>query len=372
MANNETKTRESVIVRTSVIGVAANVLLAGFKAAVGLLSNSIAVVLDAINNLSDALSSIITIIGTRLAGRKPDKKHPLGYGRIEYLSAMIVAAIVLYAGITALVESVKKIITPETADYSTLTLIVLAAAIVVKLVLGRYVKSVGKKVDSGALVASGSDATFDAVLSLSVLLSAVIYLLWHISLEAYVGVLISAFIIKAGIEMLLEQTNELLGKRADRELLSEIRATICEEDVVSGAYDLILHSYGPDLFVGSVHVEIPDTMNAEEIDIMEHRIVDRVFEKHGVILTGISIYAVNTQDDAVKAIRSDVMKRVSAHEGVLQMHGFRVDQERKLLHLDVILDFALEDREAVYEQIRKELQEAYPDYDVTITMDIDV
>ena len=132
----EAESRDRIIVRTSVIGILANVFLAAFKAAIGLLSNSIAVVLDAVNNLSDALSSVITIVGTKLANKRPDKKHPLGYGRIEYLSAMIVSAIVLYAGITSLVESIKKIIHPETPDYAPVSLIIIAAAVIVKIILG--------------------------------------------------------------------------------------------------------------------------------------------------------------------------------------------------------------------------------------------
>ena len=157
--------RDAVIIRTSRIGIMTNVFLAAFKALVGLASRSIAVTLDAVNNLSDALSSIITIIGTKLAGKEPDKKHPLGHGRIEYLSAMVVSGIVLYAGITSAVESVKKIIHPEVPDYSTISLFIIAVAVGVKIVLGRYVKGQGEKVNSGSLVASGSDAMFDAVLS---------------------------------------------------------------------------------------------------------------------------------------------------------------------------------------------------------------
>lgn len=137
--------RDKVIIRTSIIGIVTNILLSGFKAAIGLASNSIAVILDAVNNLSDALSSVITIVGTKLAARPADKKHPLGYGRIEYLSAMIVSGIVLYAGITSFVESVKKIIEPETPEYSTVSLVIIAVAVVVKLILGKYVKAQGKR-----------------------------------------------------------------------------------------------------------------------------------------------------------------------------------------------------------------------------------
>ena len=364
--------RDRVIVRTSAIGIGANVLLAVFKAAVGLLANSIAVVLDAVNNLSDALSSVITIVGTKLAGKKPDKKHPLGYGRVEYISAMIVAALVLYAGITSLVESVKKIITPEAADYSVVSLVIIAVAVAVKIVLGRYVKSVGNKVNSAALVASGSDAMFDSFLSASVLVSALIYIFTGVSLEAYVGVVIAGFIIKAGVEMLMETLDEILGKRADRELVGQIRETICEDPDVHGAYDLILHSYGPEKLIGSVHVEVPDTMTADEIDLMERRVAESVVRRHGVILAGIGIYSQNTQDDEVKAIRSNVTHIVTAHEGVLQMHGFYVDVDNRRMNFDVILDFELDDRKGTFLAIQDEVQAAYPDYTISMTMDIDV
>ena len=364
--------REKTIVRTSIIGIIANVFLVAFKSVVGLITNSIAVILDAVNNLSDALSSVITIIGTKLASRKPDKKHPLGHGRIEYLSAMIVAAIVLYAGITSLVESIKKIITPEKAEYTTASLIILAAAVVVKLVLGRYVRSVGKKVNSGSLIASGADAMFDAVISLSVLVSAVIYMIWGISLEAYVGALISLFIIKSGISMLLETLNEILGKRVDREYLGEIKKTILEDECVSGVYDLILHSYGPETYVGSVHVEIPDTMSADEIDLMERRIAENVMRQHGVILAGIGIYSKNTKDDFVKEMQSTVTRVVMEHDGVLQIHGFYVDTEKKSVSFDIIIDYAIKDREKIYDHIVGELREKYPEYTFFVVMDIDV
>ena len=218
--------RDKVIIQTSIIGILTNILLAAFKAVIGIMSNSIAVTLDAVNNLSDALSSIITIVGTKLANKLPDKKHPMGYGRIEYLSAMIVAGIVLYAGITSLIESIKKIFHPETPDYSLTSLTIIAVAVVVKIVLGKYVKAQGKKVNSGSLVASGSDALFDAVLSASVLISAIIFILSGWSLEAYVGAVISGFIIKSGIEMMTETLDEILGTRADKEITGKIKHLI--------------------------------------------------------------------------------------------------------------------------------------------------
>ena len=161
--------REKTIVRTSIIGIIANVFLAGFKAVIGLMTNSIAIVLDAVNNISDAGSSLITIVGTKLAGKEPDKKHPFGYGRIEYLSAMIISVIVLYAGITSFVESVKQIMHPETPAYNAVSLIIVAVAVVVKVLLGRYVKRVGVRVNSDSLINSGEDATLDSIISASTL-----------------------------------------------------------------------------------------------------------------------------------------------------------------------------------------------------------
>ncbi|MBQ8080960.1 MAG: cation transporter, partial [Clostridia bacterium] len=268
----EMEQRSKAIVRTSVIGILANVLLAAFKAVVGLLSHSIAVVLDAVNNLSDAMSSVITIVGAKLAEKKPDKKHPLGYGRIEYLSAMVVAAIVLYAGITSLVESVKKIIAPEAADYSVWSLVIIAEAVAVKVLLGRYVKAVGERVHSGSLIASGQDALSDAILSASVLLCALLYTWTGLSLEAYVGVVISVFIIKAGFSMLAETLDDILGSRISREVTDAVKATVLKDPQVLCAYDLILHSYGPDRLVGSVHVEVNDSLHAREIDELSRRV----------------------------------------------------------------------------------------------------
>ena len=366
-----TDARDKIIVRTSVIGIVTNVLLAAFKAAVGLASHSIAVVLDAVNNLSDALSSIITIVGTKLSGKLPDKKHPLGYGRIEYLSAMIVAGIVLYAGITSLVESVKKIIRPETPEYSTVSLVIIAVAVVVKIVLGKYVKAQGKKVNSGALVASGSDAMFDAVLSFSVLLSAIVFLVFKISLGPYVGAVISCFIVKAGLEMMSETVSEILGQRPDRETTDKIKHLIADEPGVSGAYDLILYNYGPDKNLGTVHLELPDTMTVEEVDRLTRKLERRVYGETGVILVGVGVYSCNTKDDEAARIFKEVRDKVLSHEWALQMHGFHVDVPAKEMRFDVVMSFDIPPKEGV-EILRKEIGQAYPDYAVLIIPDVDV
>lgn len=363
--------REKVIVKTSIIGILTNLFLVGFKAFVGLMSGSIAVILDAVNNLSDALSSVVTIIGTKLGAKKPDKKHPLGYGRIEYLSSMIVAALVLYAGLTALVESVKKIIKPQAADYNATAIIIISVAIVVKLLLGTYVKHQGKKVNSGALAASGSDALFDAILSSSVLASAIVFLIFHVSLEAYVGVVISAFIIKAGIEMMIETLNDIIGKRADADMSKELKRTICEVEGVRGAYDVTLFDYGPNKYYGSVHVELPDTMRVDEVDKITRNVQAHVYQKMGIILTGIGIYSHNTSDDEAAKMRNAIQEAVLSHDFALQMHGFYADVENKTIRFDVVISFNVDRKEAL-EKLYADVRALYPEFEIVIAPDIDV
>ena len=374
MENKEikgTKSRDAVIVRTSVIGILANVFLAAFKAAVGLTAHSIAIVMDAVNNLSDAASSVITIVGTKLAGKEPDKKHPFGYGRIEYLSAMIISILVLYAGVTAFVESIKKIINPEAPDYSTLSLIIVAVAVLVKIILGRYVKRVGEKVNSDSLVNSGEDATLDSVISASTLLAAGIYLIFHVSLEAWLGAVIAAVIIKSGIGMLRETLSKILGERADAQLARDIKATINGYPEVSGAYDLVLHNYGPDAYNGSVHIEVPDTLSADDLDKLLRRIAVDVNKQHHVILTAIGVYSYNTKDPQAAEAREKVSQLVTANPCVLQMHGFYLDKVEKTLRFDIVVSFDAKDRRQVYREVCESVQKQYPDYTLQVTMDTD-
>lgn len=372
-STNETPqmSRDNVIIRTSIIGILANVLLAAFKAVVGIASNSIAVVLDAVNNLSDALSSIITIIGTKLAGKLPDKKHPLGYGRIEYISAMIVSGIVLYAGITSAVESVKKIIHPEKPEYSVISLVIIAVAVVVKIILGRYVKAKGEQVNSGSLVASGSDAMFDAILSASVLACAIIFMITGISLEAFVGAVISVIIIKSGVEMMIETLNEILGVRADEETTDKIKELLTGEEEVQGAYDLIMFNYGPDKNLASVHLELPDTMSVKEVDRLTRKLERKVYKETGVVLVAVGVYSYNTGDDEAARIHKDVRERVLAHDWAVQLHGFYVDVETKEMTFDVVISFEISPREALA-VLYEELKKVYPDYKIVIAPDVDV
>lgn len=363
--------RDRKIIRTSIIGILANIFLVAFKAFIGLTSNSIAIVMDAVNNLSDAASSVITIIGTKLARKEADRKHPFGYGRIEYLSAMVISVLVLYAGITAFIESVKKIITPETPDYTPVALIIVAAGVIVKIALGLYVKSVGKKVNSDSLINSGQDATLDSIISASTLVAAAVYIIFHISLEAWLGAVIAVVIIKSGIEMLRDTLSKILGERADAELAKEIKRTVNSFPEVLGSYDLVLHNYGPDAFHGSVHIEVPDTFTADELDRLTRKLTAAVYEKTGVILTAVGVYSSNTKDALAVETRKRVSEIVLSHEHVMQMHGFYFDSEEKSIRFDIIVSFDAKDRREVCRQVTADIQKAFPDYRLEIVLDTD-
>ena len=360
--------RSSQIIRTSWIGIAANVLLAAFKAGVGIVANSVAIVMDAVNNLSDALSSVITIVGTKLSQRPADRKHPFGFGRIEYFSAIIIAIIVLSAGITSLIESVKKIFNPTEPSYTTVTLVVIVVAIVVKLVLGLYVKRKGKQLKSDALIASGSDALFDSIITLATLVSAGIMLLWNVSIDGYLGVLISAVIIKAGIEMLASPVNELLGTSISAELTHQIKQEVIEFEGVHGVYDLILHNYGPEVKIGSLHVSVDDTMNAYDIHGLTRKISTQMYLRHGIIMT-VGIYAQATGTGTMAELQSAVMKRLAEHKEIVQVHGFYYSETERMLSVDVVPDFSVHDDAAFVGRLTAELQPLVPDVQVVIVVD---
>ena len=344
--------RSRQIIRTSWIGIISNMLLACFKAVVGTLSNSIAIVMDAINNLSDALSSIITIIGTKLSQRPADRKHPFGYGRIEYFSAIIIAVIVLSAGIASLLESVKKIINTSEPQYTASTLVVIAVAIIVKFVLGLYVKRKGEQLKSDALKASGSDALFDAIITLATLISAGVMLLWGISLDGILGALISLVIIKAGFEMLASPVNQLLGTSISAELTSEIKKEVSNFEGVHGVYDLILY----------------DTMTAHDIHGLTRKITTQMYDHYGIIMT-VGIYAIATGNNRRAELQSFVMQTLSSHHDIVQVHGFYYSEEDKMLSVDVVPDISVHDDADLISQLTSEIQPLVPGLCVVIVVD---
>ena len=363
--------RQKTIIVTSIKGIVVNILLVIFKAIIGFITNSIAIILDAVNNLTDAMSSIITIIGTKLASKKPDKKHPYGHGRIEYFSAMIIAIIILLAGMTSFKESMEKIFMHEKANYTIVSLFIIAVAVIVKFAFGKYVKKIGEKINSGNLIASGSDAIFDSVLSFSTLIAGIISILWGLSIEGFLGVIISIIIIKASIEMLKETSNSIIGVRIDSKLARNIKETINSFNDVKGTYDLMLHNYGPTETIGSVHIEVPDDMSAKQIHKLTRDIRYKIYADFGIILT-VGIYASNTDSEKAKEIKETVANIISRNKSIIQMHGFYVDEELKIITFDIIFEFDVKNKEEIRNGVIKELKKKYPEYKYLIIIDSDI
>ncbi len=363
--------RAKKITITSIIGIIANVVLVGVKATIGIISSSIAVVLDAVNNLSDASSSVITIVGTKLANKQPDKKHPYGHGRIEFISAFLIAILILFAGGTSLYESIKGIITAIIPNYEIWTLIILGLGVLVKLALGIYYRHVAKKVNSDALKDSGTDALFDAIISFSTLIAAIVYMYTKVSLEAYLGMIISLFILKSGIGMLKNTISKIIGERTHSDLSNKIEAIANEFEEVMGTYDLIVNNYGPETYMASMHIEVRDDLTAKEIDTLTRAIAKKIYDDLSVIVVAIGIYSLNTKDEKLIAMKESISKIVRAYPQVLQMHGFFVDSKEKLIIFDIIIDFAEKNRTQVYREIYDKVQNTFPEYKLQITLDID-
>lgn len=370
--NEAEQSRDKVIVKTSVVGILTNAGLAAFKALIGLITHSIAITMDAVNNLSDAGSSLITIVGTKLASKEADRKHPFGYGRIEYLSAMVISLIVLYAGLTSLEESVKSILHPKTPSYTAISLVIVAAAVFVKIILGSFVKKTGEKVHSESLVNSGKDALLDSVISASTLIAALVYILTKVSLEAWLGALISLVIIKSGIDMLRETLSQILGENADLALIHKIKNDVRSFPEVQGVYDLVLNNYGPDTFNGSLHIEVADTMDANELDELIRQIQYKVLAEDHVILTAVSVYAMNTHENRAAEVERSVRTALKDMPGVKQMHGFYLNEEKKTIRFDLVISFSVDDRKEAFNNCIQKIQAMYPDYSIQAAMDRDL
>ena len=370
--NSDDDSRGKDIIKASVVGILVNLALSVTKMIVGSFSHSIAIILDGVNNMSDMLSSAITIVGIAVAGKEPDREHPMGHGRIEYLSALMISTIIICAGVMALFESVKKIMKPVVPKYSVAGLSVIGATIVVKIVLGLYVRKTGKRLNSASLIGSGTDAMFDAVIASATMAAGILFLVRGLRIEAWLGSIIAIFIMRVGYRMMRETVSEILGERVDSSLSHKIKnAVYCFPGVIEVS-DLILHSYGPDNLIGSVSISVPEDYTASRIDGLTRSIRHEIFGRFGVMLSGVSIYAVNMSDEEMIKTREEITKIVMNHDYVVQMHGFYADTKNKRIYFDLVVDFDAPDRKAVFDHVEKEIKQDYPGYKVIMDRDIDV
>lgn len=360
--------REGVIAATSALGIAVNILIAVAKVIVGLLASSIAIVSEGVNNASDALTSVLTLVGTKLAKKHPDSKHPFGYGRIEYLTSLVISILILVTGIEMLTSSVKLVFHPEELSISYLSLIIVAVSAVIKFFLGIYTIKMGKKAGSGALEAVGMDCRNDSFVSVVTILSAVVFLVFNKSIDAYAGIFTSLIIVKAGLEVLRDTVSELLGRPGEKELATKMYNEILKTEGIIGAADMMLHNYGPDAYSGSVNIEIDHSKTVGEIYQFIHRLQLRIMHEYNVTMV-FGIYAVDNDHGYIKELRRTIAKFVSATEHVSSFHAVYLEPDTNKLYCDLIVDYDLRDWEELEKQFKEYIKEYYPDKEIVLTIE---
>ena len=360
--------RTGIINRTAILGIVVNVLIAGVKIAAGLLASSVAIVSEGVNNAADALTSVLTMVGTRLAGRHPDAKHPFGYGRIEYLTGLVVAVVIIVSGVQMLIESVKLIFRPEELSISYVSLAIVAVSAVVKFFLGLYTIARGRVAQSDALVGVGLECRGDSYISIITIGVAVVFLLTGVSLDAYAGVVMSAIILKAGVEVLLKIVSELIGRPGEKELATKIYQLVRATPGVVGAADMMLHNYGPNAWSGSVNVEIDHAKSVGEVYAMLHELqLGIMHEEHVTMVFGV--YAVDDDHVETRQIRRTILEYVKAHEHVKSFHAVYLEPGTNRLYCDLVVDYELADWGALRADFLDYMKAKVPGRDVVLTVE---
>lgn len=352
--------REGVILTTSGLGIIVNILTSAMKIVIGLAVHSIAVVSEGLNNAADAASGILTILGTKLAAMHPTEKHPFGYGRIEYLTSLVIGGLILYAGLEAFTGAVDGILHPYEVELSFLITGIIAFSAVIKLFLGTYMIREGKRIDSGSLVAVGKECRADCIVSAMTILATLVYLLFDLSLDAYAAVITSLFIMKAGAEVLKDTVSELLGRPGDKELAQELYRVIREEPMVLNAADMMLHNYGPDAYSGSVNIEIDCSKTVEEVYSDIHALQLRIMHEYHVTMV-FGIYAVNNDRETLKELRGYIARFIREHEHIKSYHALYIDPKNNDIYCDLVVDYSLRDWDALEAEFRAYMHERYPE-----------
>jgi cation diffusion facilitator family transporter len=333
-----------------------------------------------VNNLSDSLSSLITILGTKIANKRPDKDHPQGHGRMEYVTSFILGIVILILAAGAMYSSITKIISTFTnndnlngEEYTSITsIIILGAAIGVKLFLGIFNHIRGNKLKSDVLKATGVDSFFDASMTSATLIGVIVFKNTGVSIDGWLGVIISLMIFKTGFSIVKNAIDELLGKKIDYELVSNLKEFVNHIPGVLGVYDLFLDSYGPNKIVGACRIEIDASMKAKDIDLLSRRIAKLVEERFSINLL-VGIYSFDTSDKELVKLREDISLSLLEKKGILQVHGFSLDKENNVISIDVVLDFdALSNEKEFIDETIKEIEAKYPTYKFVIVTDIEM
>ena len=356
----EPKVRDRYGKVAGVVGILSNALLCAMKILVGLISGSIAIVADAVNNLADASSSLITLIGFKLAGMPEDKEHPYGHARIEYLAGLLVSVIIIVVGLELGKSSAEKIFAPTPTEFSPTVVIVLLLAIGIKIWQACFNISAGRRIDSMTLIATGADSRNDVIATSAVLLSLIIGELFKIQIDGYMGVLVALFIVWSGIGLVKETVSPLLGEAPNPEMVAAIEKIANSYDGVLGLHDLAVHNYGPGKVFASLHVEVDaavDVMVSHDmIDNIEHQIARQLN-----IHCTVHMDPINLDDPNREPLKQILMETIASLEGVCNFHDLRIVTGPT--HTNVVFDVAVSPEcKLSNEELSKKLSDAVTDY----------
>ena len=368
--STEVRTRYGML--TSVVGIFCNVLLFSVKLTIGLILSSLAVTADAFNNLSDAASSIISFIGVKMAGKPADAEHPFGHGRIEYIAALIVSFLVIEVGFTFFKSSISKILHPEEISFDLVPFVILILSILVKLWMAFFNNKLGKRIDSKVMLATAADSLGDVITTSATVLSIIICHFTSINVDAIAGLIVSAIVIWSGISIAKDTLEPLIGERVPAELYQKITDIVESYDGIVGTHDLIVHNYGPNRSMATIHAEVPNDIN---IDV-SHEIIDKIerdVKKDLNILLVINMDPVEMRDEEVLSLREKTSRIVHALDPELNFHDFRVlkENEQRNLIFDLVIPDSYSEKDAnrVMHQLVSLLHEMDENVECIITLD---
>lgn len=355
------KVRSSYGILASVVGVICNVILFAIKLGIGLIINSISVMADAFNNLSDAASSIISFIGVKLAGRPADKEHPFGHGRFEYIAALAVSFLIIQVGLTLFKNSFDKVLKPEVVEFNPILIAILGLSVLVKLWLMLFNKKLGNRINSTVMKATAADSMGDIIITLSTIISAVIAGITGLKIDGYIGLVVSIFVIIAGVGIAKDTLEPLLGQAIDRKLYIKVTEMVESYEGIVGTHDLVIHSYGPTHRMATIHAEVPNDINFEEA----HETIDQIERdvlEHMDIFLVIHMDPIEVNDIFVLEKKDMVIDIITKLEPKASIHDFRLVNGDHSINLifDLVIPYSYSTKEEqrllanIIEEIRKQ------------------
>lgn len=369
--DDEAKNRRALGVLCSSVGIFLNILLFAIKYFAGVISSSIAITADAFNNLSDAGSSFISLIGFKFAGMKPDTKHPFGHGRIEYLSGLGISIAIIVVAIELFTSSLSKIFNPVEVDTSVVAMLILVASICVKLYMFFYNHSIGKKINSSGMKATAMDCITDSVATLVVLLSMIFTKFTGINIDGYCGILVSLFIMYAGINSAKETLSPLLGTKPDEELVNKVHSIVMSYDIVQGIHDMVVHDYGPGRQIISLHAEVDGTLDIYHIhDIIDT--IERDLHNKLSVETTIHMDPIDIHNESTRQVKDEMCKLITELHQDATIHDFRMvpGNTHTNLIFDVVVPFEIKmSDDEIKEKVQELVSNRWKNYFVVLTID---